>query len=157
MLYDSIRPVGGLEETLVDKLAVLFFRLLRLYIADMKIAPKLFRRVAEILGPGQPAVKTKWTSPDDQVIVVQRDPTTTYCLQRHRGKALEGDDCGRTKAIWNRKMELLAVGSCFLTLTTVELKPKISRDVDPLAGGLAVSSLVSETLRRANQSFARTR
>jgi hypothetical protein len=84
MLYDSIRPVGGLEETLVDVLAVLFFRLIRLYKADLTIAPKLFKRVAEILGPGQPAVKAKWTSPDDQVIVVQRDPTSES-LMRYEG------------------------------------------------------------------------
>jgi hypothetical protein len=93
-LFDSIRPVGGLEKTLVAKLAVLFFRLLRLYKADMTIAPKLFKRVAEILGPGQPAVKAKWTSPYDQVIVVQRDPTSDSImryegsLEKHIGQTL---------------------------------------------------------------------
>ena len=81
MLCESIRPVGGLEETLVAVLAVLFFRLIRLYRADMKIAPRLFKRIAEILGPGQPAIKAKWTSPDDQVIVVQRDPTSESLMR----------------------------------------------------------------------------
>jgi hypothetical protein len=81
MLCGSIRPVGGLEETLVDVLAVLFFRLIRLYRADMKIAPRLFKRIAELLGPGQPAIKARWTSPDDQVIVVQRDPTSDSLMR----------------------------------------------------------------------------
>jgi hypothetical protein len=104
MLCESIHPVGGLEEALVDKLAVLFFRLARLYRADMKIAPRLFNRVAEILGPGQPSIKAKWISPVDQVIVMQRDPTsdslTRYeaSLEKQIGRTLNQiESCQRMR------------------------------------------------------------
>jgi len=76
MLRSSIQPADGLETTLVEKLAFLFLRLIRLYRADAKVAPKLFRRVSELLGPGQPSIKTRWVSPDDQIVVMQRDPTS---------------------------------------------------------------------------------
>ena len=76
MLRSSIRPQNGLEETLVEKLAFLFLRLARFYRADMRVAPRIFERVAELLGPGQPSVKVKWVSREDQLVVVQRDPTS---------------------------------------------------------------------------------
>jgi hypothetical protein len=72
----SIRPIDGLEELLVEKLALLYVRLTRLYKADLKIAPKMFDRVSQLLGPGQPSIKAKWISTEDQVLVVQRDPTS---------------------------------------------------------------------------------
>jgi hypothetical protein len=81
ILQKSIRPVGGFEEMLVEKLAVLLFRLLRLYRADLKIAPKMFKRVAEFLGPGQPSVKATWVSREDQVVFMQRDPSSESLMR----------------------------------------------------------------------------
>jgi hypothetical protein len=104
MLCESLRPVGGLEETLTEILAVLFFRLIRLYRADLKIAPRLFKRITELLGPGQPAVKARWTSPEDQVIVVQREPTSDSfmryeaSLQKQIARTLSQiEGCQRTR------------------------------------------------------------
>src|SRR5215469_2551494 len=45
----AIRPTNGLEETLTDKLAMLFMRLKRVYKADWEITPKLFARVKDCL------------------------------------------------------------------------------------------------------------
>lgn len=76
VVQDSIRPQTALEDALAGKLAVLLFRLTRVYEADARIAPKLFTRVSKLLGPGQPAVQAKWVSARDQVVVVRRDPTS---------------------------------------------------------------------------------
>jgi hypothetical protein len=46
---EAIRPENGLVEALVQKLAVLFLRLRRVYKADFEIAPKLFVRVEDAL------------------------------------------------------------------------------------------------------------
>ena len=48
-INEAIRPTGGLEETLTDKLAMLFMRLRRVYKADLETAPKLFARVKDCL------------------------------------------------------------------------------------------------------------
>jgi len=46
---ETIHPRNGLEEVLVQKLAVLFLRLGRVYKADFEIALKLFARVEDSL------------------------------------------------------------------------------------------------------------
>jgi hypothetical protein len=46
---EAIRPRNGLEEDLVEILAIQRLRLERVYAADLKIAPKLFARVSENL------------------------------------------------------------------------------------------------------------
>ena len=81
MLRSSIQPENGFEEALVEKLAFLFLRLIRLYKADINIAPKMFERVAEFFGPDQPSIKMKWVSREDQVVVVQRDPSSETLMR----------------------------------------------------------------------------
>jgi hypothetical protein len=81
MLRTSIPPANSFEEVLIEKLAFLHLRLTRLYRADAKIAPRLFKRVSDFLGPGNPSIKTKWISPDDQMVVVQRDPTSESLMR----------------------------------------------------------------------------
>lgn len=46
---EAIHPANGLVDALVQKLAVLFLRLRRVYKADFEIAPKLFARVEDTL------------------------------------------------------------------------------------------------------------
>jgi len=77
----ALQPQTAFENALIAKLAVLFMRLIRLYEADSKIAPKLFKRISELLGPGQPAIKARWVSPDDQIIVTQRDPSSESLMR----------------------------------------------------------------------------
>jgi hypothetical protein len=95
MFRSSIQPENGFEDTLVEKLAFLFLRLTRVYRADIKIAPKIFERVSELLGPGQPSIKMKWISPEDQVVVMQRDPSSESLtryesnLERQIGRTLD--------------------------------------------------------------------
>lgn len=74
MLRESIRPMGSLEEALVEKLAVQYYRLLRVYRADLKTAPKMFARVTENLAPAR-SVEAKWISPKDQVVIVRQSPS----------------------------------------------------------------------------------
>jgi hypothetical protein len=81
ILRSSLRPVNGLEEILVEKLAFLFLRLTRLYKADVKVAPRMFARAFELLGTGQPSIQAKWISPDDQAIVVQHDPSSDSLMR----------------------------------------------------------------------------
>jgi hypothetical protein len=81
MLRSSIQPENGFEDSLVEKLAFLFLRLIRVYRADIKIAPKMFKRVSELLGRGQPSIKMKWISPEDQVVVMQRDPSSESLMR----------------------------------------------------------------------------
>ena len=46
---EDIRPVGALEEVLVQQLAFEFLRLGRLYKADVQVAPRGFKRVEQDL------------------------------------------------------------------------------------------------------------
>jgi hypothetical protein len=78
---EAIRPANGLEEILVEKLAVLLFRLTRTYKFDAKIAPKLFARVAETLNRGHFAAQAKWISREDQALVPSKDPTPDLIIR----------------------------------------------------------------------------
>jgi hypothetical protein len=46
---EAVRPRNQLEEFLTQKIALLFLRLMRVYEADLEIAPRLFARVKETL------------------------------------------------------------------------------------------------------------
>jgi hypothetical protein len=71
---NSIRPTNGLERILVEKLAVLFLRLRRVYKEDQAIAHKLFDRVKEILKAGPPPPDLHFISRVDEIITVRQDP-----------------------------------------------------------------------------------
>jgi len=97
MFRDSIRPVDGFEETLVEKLAVLFFRLARLYKADLKVAPKMFERVSVLLRADEASTSANWIdgiSGIGQPTVTKRDPSSDSItryeanLEREIGRTL---------------------------------------------------------------------
>jgi hypothetical protein len=75
-LRRAIKPVGELEDILVEKLAALFFRLSRAYKWDAKIAPRMFARVASDLVPGKSNPEVKSISPLDQIVLYSKHPTT---------------------------------------------------------------------------------
>ena len=81
MLRSSIRPVSTIEEAFVEKLGVLFFRLARLYRADLDMAPRIFARVVEDLASGKPPVEAQWISFRDQVLVVGKNPSTDSIIR----------------------------------------------------------------------------
>lgn len=95
ILRDSLRPTNGFEETLVEKLAVLFLRLSRVYKADAEMAPKMLARVNESLKKGHSATDTVWISREDEVLVVRKEPTPDLILryetnlERQIGRTLE--------------------------------------------------------------------
>lgn len=82
-LHDSIRPTDGFEVLLVEKLGILFYRLARVYKADIKVAPSLFKRVAEEVR--QPRVQTAWVSPDDEVLVVAKNNSSSLIARYESG------------------------------------------------------------------------
>ena len=49
---EAIRPANGLEQVLVEKLAMMLLRLKRVYKADLDTAPAMFERVKDDLDPG---------------------------------------------------------------------------------------------------------
>jgi hypothetical protein len=81
MLRESIRPTNGFEETLVEKLAVLYLRLSRVYKADAEIAPKMLARVNEGLEDDHSAADKIWISREDEVVVVRKEPTPDLILR----------------------------------------------------------------------------
>ncbi len=104
MVRSSIRPVNGLEETLVEKVAVLLFRLARLYKADLRMAPRMFARVVDDLASDQPSVEAKWISHQDQVLVVGKNPSIDSIiryeanLERQIGRTLDRiESCRRMR------------------------------------------------------------
>jgi uncharacterized tellurite resistance protein B-like protein len=81
MLRESLRPTSGLGETLVEKLAALLLRLSRVYKADAEMAPKMFARVIETLSTKHSVANPVWVSPEDQVMVVRKEPTPDLILR----------------------------------------------------------------------------
>jgi hypothetical protein len=71
-----MRPVDNYEELLVERLAFLYIRLIRVYKADWRLAPKLFEKLEESVGPGyNPFITKGWIDLGGEVIGHRKDPT----------------------------------------------------------------------------------
>jgi hypothetical protein len=82
------------EDLKIEKIALLYVRLWRVYKADARIAPKMFERVAEALEEDRPEVTTQCVSKEDEVVLARKDPTPELViryetsLERQIGRAL---------------------------------------------------------------------
>jgi hypothetical protein len=70
-INEAILPRNRLEETLTEKLAMLFMRLKRVYKADLEIAPKLFARVKDCLNTSI----SIGTVLDEKIVRTSQDPS----------------------------------------------------------------------------------
>ena len=75
VVHGSLRPVGGLECILIEKLAALYLRLGRLYRFNFKTASLMFARVEADLKSDHASVEAKLMSHEDQVLVIARGPS----------------------------------------------------------------------------------
>jgi hypothetical protein len=75
VISESIKPVDGLEQALVEKLAVLLLRLRRVYKADRTIVPKLFARVKDGLAQVQPPPELHLIDREAQVLIDRKEPS----------------------------------------------------------------------------------
>ena len=75
VISESIKPVDGLEQALVEKLAVLLLRLTRVYKADRAIVPKLFARVKDGLDQVRPPPKLHLIDREAQILIDRKDPS----------------------------------------------------------------------------------
>jgi hypothetical protein len=93
-LRGAFCPSDYFEELEIEKMAISHVRLWRLYEADLRIAPKLFARVAEALEEDRPEVPTQFVSKEDEVVLARKDPTPELVmryeasLERQIGRAL---------------------------------------------------------------------
>ena len=74
VLHEAFKPADGFEHILIDKLAIQFLRLVRVYAADWQIAPKLFETVEEVLDGKYPKAETEWVQRGDDVLVIRHGP-----------------------------------------------------------------------------------
>jgi hypothetical protein len=70
---ESIRPTNGLERILVQKIALLFLRLRRVYKEDQTITLKLFDRLKEDLNGVQSPPDLVFVSREDQALIVRQN------------------------------------------------------------------------------------
>jgi hypothetical protein len=81
-LQKSMRPVDNYEALLIEKLAFLYIRLIRVYKADWRLAPKLFEKLEESVGPGYSPLITKgWIDLGGEVIGRRKDPTLELAIR----------------------------------------------------------------------------
>lgn len=95
VIAESIKPVDGLEQALVEKLAVLLLRLTRVYKADQAIVPKLFARVMDGLDPVQPPPELHLIDREAQIFIDRKEPSFEVlmryetAIERQIGRTLE--------------------------------------------------------------------
>ncbi len=75
-LQKAMRPVDTYEQLLVEKLAFLYVRLIRVYRADWQLAPKLFEKLEESVGAEyNPFIRKGLIDFEGEVIGHRKDPT----------------------------------------------------------------------------------
>jgi len=81
VIAESIKPVDGLEQALVEKLAVLLLRLTRVYKADQAIVPKLIERVMDGLDKVQPPPELHLIDREAQIVIDRKDPSSEVLMR----------------------------------------------------------------------------
>jgi len=80
-LRNQFGPVGFLENLLVEKLGVLYVRLPRVYKADLKTAPLIFRMVEAGLRRDEPPVLIGLSDTESEVVFVRKLPTLEVIMR----------------------------------------------------------------------------
>ena len=80
-LRKSVRPVDSLDEFQIEKLAFLYFRLIRVYKADWRLAPKLFDKLEKSIDAEHPYVIQGLFDSIGDVIGRRADPTPELLLR----------------------------------------------------------------------------
>ncbi len=80
-LRKDFGPTGSLENLLVEKLAVLFLRLSRVYKADLTVAPQLFTKVQAGLLGDESLVVTEPVDRESEIAIVRKMPAPEVLMR----------------------------------------------------------------------------
>jgi hypothetical protein len=84
-LRNSIRPLNGLESVLVDTLAIILFRLSRVYQADAEVAPLFFEKLKENTEDESTSIVTASIEKSDEVAFFRRGPSLELLVRYESG------------------------------------------------------------------------
>ena len=94
-LRDAMRPADSFEDIKVEKLAFLYLRLTRVYKADWRVAPKLFKKLEDELDADSPLQSTGIVDMGMDVIANRKDPAPELLfryesnLERQIGRTID--------------------------------------------------------------------
>jgi hypothetical protein len=84
-LRDDMRPVGALEELLVEKLAFVALRLTRVYKADAKVAPLLFGAIEKSLSQKSSLPVIELIHWREEITMIRKDSSPELLLRYEVG------------------------------------------------------------------------
>jgi len=80
-LQKSMRPVDNYEVLLIEKIAFLYVRLIRVYKADWQLVPKLFEKLEKSIDAEHPFVTKPLLDFGGEVMGQRKDPTPELLLR----------------------------------------------------------------------------